>query len=87
MKCTKCETESCLTEHHCHPVIWYGRKSNQLKVCLCRLCHDKLEANILAVESYVGNVKYGTRFKLERKSYEKILQNFLGDKKIIYVTT
>lgn len=87
MKCSKCQSTAFLTEHHTHPVVWYGRKNNQIKVCLCRLCHDKLEANILAVESYEGNVKYGTRFKLERRNYEKILYNFLGDNKIVYVRT
>jgi hypothetical protein len=87
MKCSKCESDSHLTDHHIHPVVFFQRKNNNLKVCLCRLCHDKLEFNILSVESYVGNTKFGVRHKLERSDYEKILRNFLGNQTIIYTTS
>ena len=84
MKCSKCLTDSRITEHHIHPIVFYGRKNNTLKVCLCRECHNRIEYNILSVESYIGNIGFGKRFKLEKKQYEKILRNFLGDRTIIY---
>ena len=87
MKCSKCGSTEKLTEHHIHPVVFYGRKNNNLKICLCQYHHSKLEDAILAVESFIGNTTIGTRFKLERVDYEKILQSFLRDAKIVYVST
>lgn len=85
--CSKCGCTDCLTEHHIHPVTFYGRKNNQLKVCLCRKHHDQLEQNILAVESFIGNVPFGRRFKLHKGSYEKILEAYIHHSTIIHVST
>ena len=83
--CSKCDSSQELTLHHCHPVVWYGRKDNTIKVCLCIKCHHKLEMNILAVEGFVGNVKFGQRVRLPEEAYDRILRSFLGNREIIYV--
>jgi transcription elongation factor Elf1 len=87
MNCSKCSTHKCLTQHHQNPVTHFGKKNNKIKVCLCRECHDVLESQIKAVEDFVRGYSVPARHKLEREDYEKILRNFLGDRKIIYVST
>lgn len=87
MKCSRCDSKEKLTLHHQNPVTHYGRKGNRLKVCLCRDCHDMLESQIKAVEDFVRGHSTPYRYKLEKEDYQTILQNFLGDKKIIYVST
>lgn len=66
--------------------VFLTEKKNGLKIIICRKCHDKLESNILAVESFVGNVAYGTRYKLYKESYEKILNKFVNSTKLNYVS-
>lgn len=84
-RCTKCNTTEHITSHHLHPVTFYGGKKTGIKVCLCSQCHKKVEYIILSVESFVGNTPFGTRFKLEREAYERILRNFIRNRPIIYV--
>lgn len=85
MKCSKCGTRDRLTQHHLYPVCHFGNRRGGIKVCLCNYCHCKIEMIILSVESYVGDVKFGTRFRLERRDYDKITRHFLREEKIIYV--
>lgn len=84
-KCSKCETTYHLTSHHQYPCCHYGEKIEGLKIRLCHSCHCKIEMIIASVESYVGDVQFGTRFKLERSCYDRITRHFLRQAKIIYV--
>lgn len=86
MPCSKCATEYANTKHHVIPrCVVRSKRKNTYTVVLCRTCHDSIEDNILAVESFVGNVAYGTRYALEHKHYHSILKNFLANSKIVYV--
>lgn len=85
MKCSKCSTNECMTRHHQYPVCHFGGKREGLKISLCHSCHCKIEMIIASVESYVGDVPFGTRFKLERSCYDRITRHFLKKAKIIYV--
>jgi hypothetical protein len=87
MKCSKCDSIERLTLHHQNPVCHFGKRNNRLKVCLCKFCHCNLEFQIKAVEDYVRGSPAPYRHKLERKDYELILRNFLGNRKIIYMST
>lgn len=89
MKCNRCgrgSDEAELTLHHQNPVCHYGRKTNQLKICLCVKCHAKIETYILSVESHLGNIPYGRRYKLTKSDYERIAKNFLYGRQIVYQT-
>lgn len=86
-QCSKCGTDKNLTEHHIHPVRYFGRKKNQLKICLCRDCHDQIETIIRGVESFIGNVPFGTHFQLYKSSYEKIAESYLHHSTLIYLQT
>lgn len=85
MKCSKCGTNDRLTNHHLYPVVHYGNKRCGIKICLCNYCHCKIEMIILSVESYVGDVPFGTRYRLERSDYDKITRHYLKKSTIIYV--
>jgi hypothetical protein len=75
--CLKCNTGEKIQKHHVFPKFHFGYRNNWHTVPLCDKCHRKIEANIASVESYVGNTKYGQRFKLEKSEYERILLNFV----------
>jgi hypothetical protein len=79
--CIHCgETEN-LTKHHIHPIKWFGsRRTNKWTMCLCEKCHHTIELGILFLESQIGNVKFGTRFKLPAKEYENIAKRFTRKK-------
>ena len=85
MKCSKCGTSHQATQHHIYPVCHFGNKRTGLKICLCQTHHREIETRILAVESTVGNVSYGTRFKLEPTYYERIARHYLKTSNIIYM--
>jgi len=87
MKCSKCTTIERLTEHHQYPVCHFGHRRDGLKIVLCRECHRRIEERILAVESFIGNVTYGTRYKLDRSDYDRITRLFLRNQPIIYLQT
>lgn len=70
-KCKKCGEFCSHTErHHVFPAVWYSRgKRNMLTVPLCHKCHAKVEQYILAVESFMGEVPFGTRYHMAREHY------------------
>ena len=86
MRCSKCQTRDRLEKHHVYPVCHFGGKRDGLKICLCRFCHMKIEFILLSVESYVGDVQFGTRFKLTTQDYDKITRHYIKDSKIVYLT-
>lgn len=85
MKCSRCYSTDKLTKHHQYPVVHFGHKKDGLMLCLCQECHRKIENNILAVESHLGNLPFGVRYKLDRSDYDRITHNFLFGRQIIYV--
>lgn len=79
--CIHCGTDKNITQHHCHPLKWFGtRRTNRWTVPLCEKCHQTLEIGILFLESQLGGVKYGTRFKLPAYEYENIVKRFTRPK-------
>jgi hypothetical protein len=85
MRCSKCEETDRLTGHHKYPVVHFGEKKEGLQIILCVKCHRRIEDVYQAVESFIGNVPFGTRFRLDRSNYDRIVQNFLKNEKIIYL--
>ena len=85
MKCSKCESTERLTRHHKYPVCHYQNKRNGIQIVLCNSCHCKIEMIIASVESYVGDVPFGTRFKLDRGCYDRITKHYLKQSQIVYV--
>jgi HNH endonuclease len=78
LKCG-CRDKKKLTWHHVIPKVHL--KSENAKadlVTFCRDCHDKMEYYILSVESFIGKVSFGERFKLRSTGYYMALINFLG---------
>lgn len=77
MKCVHCGTTANLSEHHVHPVCHFGtRRTNRWTIPLCISCHRTIEIGILFLESRLGGVKYGQRFKLHSSEYENIVRQF-----------
>jgi hypothetical protein len=69
--------EKKLTEHHVHPLCHFGsRRTNRWTVTYCQKCHREIETGILFLESRLGGVGYGTRFKLHSSEYENIVRQF-----------
>lgn len=85
LKCSRCFATEKLTKHHQYPVVHFGMKKGGLQLCLCRDCHRRIEDIILAVESHLGNLPFGTRYKLDKSDYDRIVHNFIFGRKIIYV--
>lgn len=83
--CSKCNTTDRITQHHIYPVCHYGNKRCGLKIYLCEHHHREIESRISVVESTLGNVSFGTRFKLDRELYDRITRHYLKTSKIIYV--
>jgi len=84
--CSKCNDDIRLEEHHFFPKVHYGNGyRNRHTITLCRFCHMKIEFVLLSCESYAGNVKFGTRYKLSREDYLKIHRNWLKDSKILNI--
>jgi hypothetical protein len=52
---------------------------------LCARHHRKIEDNILAIESYQTEKPYGSRYKLRKEDYEKILRTFLARSRIVHL--
>lgn len=84
-RCSKCTGTERLSHHHWYPVVHYGERKGGIQIVLCRKCHSRIEDLYMAVESFIGNVPFGTRFRLDRSNYDRILQNFLRQENIIYV--
>lgn len=74
--CQHCGATSGIEDHHINPKCHFGRRNNGKTAPFCRRCHDRLEDLIMSVESFIGNVKFGNRFKLHPNDYEKIVFNF-----------
>jgi len=73
--CKRCGSSENLSKHHIFPVCFFGKQGNELLVPLCKnTCHTKVEAYILAVESFVGQKRFGTRHRLNKKQYLEIAQ-------------
>ena len=85
MKCSKCGSKERLTDHHVYPVCHFAHKRDGLKIKLCVYCHRRIEDYILAIESHLGNVRYGERYKLDKSDYERTIHNFLHNRTIVYV--
>lgn len=85
MHCSKCNTTDRITQHHIYPVCHFGNKRCGLKVYLCQAHHREIENRIAVVESTVGNVPFGIRYKLEKDYYDRILRHYLKTSKIVYV--
>lgn len=85
MTCSRCGTSDRLTEHHIYPVCHFGHKHDGLKVKLCVSCHRRFEDCLLGIESHIGNIPFGKRYKLDKSDYERALRNFLHNRTIIYV--
>ncbi len=78
LKCN-CRDENKLTWHHVIPKVHLKDENCKVDlVTLCRECHDKMEFYILSVESFIGKVSFGKRFKLRSTGYYIALINFLG---------
>lgn len=74
--CQRCG-DNRVTQHHVHPLCHFGtRRTNQHTIPLCEKHHREIEIIILAVESRIGGVKYGQRFKLHASEYENIVRQF-----------
>ncbi len=76
--CFKCRSKENLTEHHVIPKTHKKDGGDIDKIILCRKCHDKMEAYILAIESFIGGISFGKRFRLPFRDYYIALTNFLG---------
>jgi len=75
--CQHCGETQRLTYHHVHPVVHFGtRRTNKWTVPLCVFCHRTIEIGILFLESRLGGVKYGQRFKLHVSEYEAVVRQF-----------
>lgn len=85
MKCNKCDSTKNLTDHHVYPVCHFGRKRDGLKIKLCCHCHRRIEDYILSIESHLGNVPFGRRYRLDKSDYERTIHNFLHNRTIVYV--
>ncbi len=79
--CSKCESTNKIEQHHFHPRCHF--KGSKATIDLCHDHHLKIETIILAVESFVGGVPFGTRYKLTTEQYNKIHRHWLRDAKII----
>lgn len=78
--CLHCGSPEKLEEHHVLPRCHFGRRNNRWTVTLCNRCHDNFETGLLFLESHIGNVGFGNRFKLHSSEYEKITKKFLKRK-------
>jgi hypothetical protein len=84
-RCSKCSSNIRLEKHHWYPRVHYAGKRTGLQIWLCHDCHCRIENIILSVESYIGDVKFGTRYPLQKTCYDKITRNFIKSSNIIYV--
>lgn len=76
-QCQRCGTTDDITMHHVQPLKWFGSKrTNRWTVPYCEKHHKELEVGILFLESRLGGVKYGTRFKLHISEYENIVNQY-----------
>jgi len=86
-KCSKCSSQKELEEHHYLPQVHYGSGTRKPHtITLCHQCHLKIEIILEAVESYKGNVRFGTRHKLYKEEYVRIHRNWLSDSSLITIT-
>ena len=85
-RCSKCEGETRLEEHHFYPKVHYGNgHRNPHTITLCHECHIKIETIILSVESFIGYLKFGQRYKMDKESYNRIHRNWLKESKLLYL--
>lgn len=81
-----CGTAEQLQDHHVYPKCHYGKgQDNRYTVKLCAVHHRRIENYILGVESFLTGNAYGSRYKLEKEDYEKILRTFLARSRIIHM--
>lgn len=78
--CKRCGTKDNLTHHHILPRAFNHSRKNKRTICLCENDHRHLELIILQVESTVGRVKFGNRYKLTNSDYFQIVKNFVKNR-------
>lgn len=82
--CSKCGESRPIQRHHFYPQVHFGTGvRNPHTIGLCESCHIRIETIILSVESFVGDVKFGSRFRMDREHYERIHRHWLRNAKVI----
>jgi hypothetical protein len=81
-QCKKCGSKHEIQKHHILPQTFWGRRGNTKTIWLCAKCHQKVEYQYLAIESFFGKVRFGTRFQLKPRHYHRIMANYIPAKKL-----
>lgn len=73
-KCLLCELPA-TGKHHIYPVTHFGKRSNRFTVPLCDKHHRRSDDALLSIEAFFGRVPWGTRYRLNRRTYTQIARN------------
>ena len=72
-KCKRCRCKTNLTKHHIIPRVYHD---SGVTICLCRACHDKIEAIIAAAEELARGYPSHNSYRLPNLEYREIARLF-----------